>query len=217
VTRSSSWVAYGSTAQIDAGSYFVVKSSLTIYHRDPICAYTKKAGATHWCDIQQNIKYWASRGVLYTLLGGTWKSNWYGDHTYRPDCSGLVDMAWHLNADPDTDALHTSTYTKAISRSSLRAGDILDDIQGAHENHHVIIFAGWNSDHHPGTTDGTFSYWSFGWGTFKDDQLYYHHIMHASFSSSKIAGHTTGDYDGERQAVCVSNRGGHGVGMRPSK
>lgn len=198
VTRSSSWVAYGSTARINAGNYFVAKNSLTIYHNNPVCAYTKKGGPTHWCDISANIENWASRAPLYLLQGGQWTSNWYGDRKYRPDCSGLVDMAWHLNSDPDTDALATSTYTKAISRSSLRPGDILDFLRGSHDNHHVVIFAGWNSDHHPGTTDGTFRIWSFGWGYFKDDRIDYHHMLHVSFSDAKIAGHATQYYKARR-------------------
>jgi hypothetical protein len=157
-------------------------------------------GATHWCDIQANIQEWAHRGnIRYSLQGGPPQRNWYGDHTYRADCSGLVDMAWHLRSDPDTDQLLTSTYTTGISRSSLRAGDILDDTKSAnHADHHVVIFAGWSSNHDAGTTNGTFSYWSFGWGTFKDDHAYWHHTSGASFSDSSIAGHRTSEYAARR-------------------
>lgn len=189
-TYNSAWVAYGSTARIVTGA-FVVKRSLAIYHRDPVCAYTKIGGRVSWCDIRANILAWANRANIH--YGGSWQLNWYQDRNYRPDCSGLVDMAWHLGSDPNTDALLSSAYTKPIKRSQLRPGDILDDVNDSHGlPHHVVIFAGWDDASHT-----HFSVWSFGYGVFKNDAG--HHETNDSFArGTKIAGHPQGDYQARR-------------------
>jgi len=68
------------------------------------------------------------------------------------DCSGFVDMAWHLDNDPNTDSLATSLYTFAISRSELKPGDLLDDV-----GTHAILFGGWED-----SAKTKFWYYSFG-------------------------------------------------------
>jgi hypothetical protein len=195
-------VAYGTTAKADGGGGYVTASSVTVYwypaSGGSACPYSKPGGAIKWCDMAPSITDWVNKHPSYSQTG-TYLSNWYQDRTYRRDCSGLVSMAWHLNASPDTDALATSSYTNSIAKSSLRPGDILDDIASPnHDDHHVVIFAGWNSDHTAGTTNGTFKIWSFGYGTFADDSG--HHELHDSFSTGLIAGKARGDYIARRYA-----------------
>lgn len=106
-------------------------------------------------------------------------------------------MAWHLggqsngNSSPNTGALLDTDqgWTNKITRSELRAGDILVTTDGVG---HAVIFGGWNSSNHdPGTTNGTFSIWTFGSGNFTDDD----HITGISFSDGSIAGHPTNSDD----------------------
>ena len=202
VSLGSNVVRYGTTASISSGGYFTT-SSVRVYwypaSGGSACLYTKPGGTVAWCDMQASILDWAGKRPYYD---GAYPTNWYRDKYYRTDCSGLVSMAWHLTSIPDTDALATSTYTKAIARKDLRAGDILDDVKGAHGNHHVVIFAGWNAGHHAGTTDGTFRIWTFGYGTFADDSG--HHELNDSFKA--------GSYVGKKpQADYVARRYLHGA------
>ncbi|MGI5238847.1 FG-GAP repeat domain-containing protein [Dactylosporangium sp. CA-139066] len=103
-----------------------------------------------------------------------------GSHNYRRDCSGLVDMAWHLNSDPNTEGL--ASMATPISRSELRAGDILDDTVGPTSQQHVILFNAWEADH------VHFSYYSFGGGDKPKFQL------NASMNDSSWDTHPTSDY-----------------------
>lgn len=86
---------------------------------------------------------WYERNVPYSQ-GGT-ASDPDGSHTYRRDCSGFVSMAWHLSADGMGAATTSSlpNYANSISKSSLKAGDILD-----YPGHHTVLFEKWaNADH----------------------------------------------------------------------
>lgn len=135
------------------------------------CAESWGAGyPLAWCAMDGRIANWAARGPHYDEYDGS--TVWGKLHLrkYRPDCSGLVDMAWHLNADPNTDGLTSSRYTTRIGRGHLRAGDILDDTSDGH----VVIFAGWHSDHYH------FAIWSFGYGVFRNDAG--HHERYDSFA-----------------------------------
>jgi hypothetical protein len=199
VSFGSSIVRYGSTAKLTSGGYFTSTSVRVYWYTasgTTACAYSKPGGTVAWCDMAQSIVDWAHKRPSYD---GTPTLNWYRSKTYRDDCSGLVSEAWHLKAspDPDTDLLAKPQYTTAVARKNLRAGDILDDIKGDHSNHHVVIFAGWNSGHHAGTTDGTFRVWSFGYGTFADDSG--HHELHDSFKAgTQIAFKPQADYSARR-------------------
>ncbi|KDN87833.1 hypothetical protein [Kitasatospora cheerisanensis] len=72
-----------------------------------------------------------------------------GDRNYRRDCSGYVDMAWHLGSDNWTGNLSQVSYS--INRQDLLPGDILLDTAN-----HVILFNAWEADH------TRFTYYSFG-------------------------------------------------------
>ncbi len=71
------------------------------------------------------------------------------DHRYRHDCSGFVDMAWHISGDNNSAAIQS--ISTVIDRSALQAGDIMDD-----PGVHVFLFDAWEADHIH------FSYYSFG-------------------------------------------------------
>jgi hypothetical protein len=82
--------------------------------------------------------------------------------SYRTDCSGFVDMAWHLSDQPNTGDLMSSTYTTSVaSLDAMLPGDLLDDdvTSGGDPSYpfHAILFAGWNDSAHT-----TFTYYSFG-------------------------------------------------------
>ncbi len=96
------------------------------------------ARAQYWYDQRANISY--NQGGSYPDQQGA---------SYRTDCSGYVDMAWHLGSGPNTDGL--VGYSNAISFDDLKPGDILDS------SPHVILFEKWDDSSHQ-----TFDYYSFG-------------------------------------------------------
>src|SRR2546430_5665871 len=107
-----------------------------------------------------------------------------GGHDYRRDCGGLVDMAWHLNADPNTNGL--LDYATEIPRSELKAGDILDSVQD-----HTFLFWQWGADH------VHFTYYSFGSTPVK--------IRTASINDALLDGHPNADYRAYRYTRIVDD------------
>ena len=85
----------------------------------------------------------------YTYDGTGYSPGPGGDKTYRRDCSGFVDMAWHLNSTAATGTL--ADFTDSIDRSDLRGGDIL-----LNRADHVFLFERWLDN------NGNFSYFTFG-------------------------------------------------------
>lgn len=77
-------------------------------------------------------------------------TNRYG--TYRQDCSGYATMAWNISSGPTTRTLYDS-YTHAISKSQLRAGDSLLDPSGP-DSGHIVLFHKWANEAHT-------EYWGF--------------------------------------------------------
>jgi hypothetical protein len=67
--------------------------------------------------------------------------------TYRPDCSGYVSMAWHLDRrgsdgwDHSTETLPRVSH--AIGKDDLRPGDIM--LRQGGDNAHVTLFNGWRN------------------------------------------------------------------------
>lgn len=84
--------------------------------------------------------------------------DWNGSRNYRRDCSGFIDMVWHLNADPNTTSLATTTYTTKLSSwKDLQPGDILDYPATSSHSGHTLLFVRWEDS---GKTK--FDYYSFG-------------------------------------------------------
>ncbi|MGC5014937.1 hypothetical protein ACLQ2R_29575 [Streptosporangium sp. DT93] len=82
---------------------------------------------------------------------------------YRTDCSGYVSMALGLGKPgPITVGLAKSTYSKRITMSQLRRGDLVIDAIGSNTTRHVVIFDKW-------ANAGKTSYWAYeqrgGYGT----------------------------------------------------
>jgi hypothetical protein len=141
---------------------------------------------------------WYSRrhdsDMTYSQVAKTWD----GGHTrqYRRDCSGFVNMAWHMNADPNTDGLDSSTYTTPISRSELRPGDLLDDTindDGGAYPYHAILFGGWENANKT-------RFWYYSFGSTPVDK-----VTGASFSDSTLSGHATWQYKALRYKNIVED------------
>lgn len=68
----------------------------------------------------------------------------YNQHAYyrgyRTDCSGYVSMAWRLPA-PGLTTVSLQEVSHVISKSDLKAGDVLDDASGT--DRHVVLFHRW--------------------------------------------------------------------------
>ncbi|MEV4537745.1 FG-GAP-like repeat-containing protein [Asanoa sp. NPDC049518] len=122
---------------------------------------------------------------------------WDGTHsrTYRRDCSGLVDMAWHLGDDPNTHGLDDPTYTTPISRSELLPGDLLDDTVNDDPGYpyHALLFGGWED-----AAKTKFWYYSFGGTPMKKEE-------HKSFSDATLSGHATWQYKAYRYNKIVND------------
>ncbi|MDI1464759.1 hypothetical protein QEZ54_27690 [Catellatospora sp. KI3] len=73
------------------------------------------------------------------------------DRLYRNDCSGLVDMAWHISTAENTGSLEN--ITKSIGAAELRPGDALNNKAEGH----VILFKRWID-----YSSGKFEYFAFG-------------------------------------------------------
>ncbi|MBW8487369.1 hypothetical protein [Actinomadura parmotrematis] len=68
---------------------------------------------------------------------------------YRTDCSGYASMALALpKPGPNTVGLATSKYTKKISFSALKQGDLIIDAIGSNTTRHVVIFEKWANAKH---------------------------------------------------------------------
>ncbi|WP_436789548.1 peptidoglycan-binding protein [Yinghuangia sp. YIM S10712] len=85
--------------------------------------------------VLQRARTWVDAGVPYS------QSAYNGG--YRQDCSGFVAMAWALGKNAWTGDL--ASYGTAISKSELKAGDILLFHNAANPavGSHVIIFEKW--------------------------------------------------------------------------
>jgi hypothetical protein len=101
-----------------------------------------------------------------------------GSRNYRRDCSGYVDMSWHINGDNWTGNLDQISYQ--ISRSDLAPGDVLNDAA-----EHVILFDSWAPDHEH------FSYYSFGSTPVK-------HITNADINQATFDSHPNSAYVARR-------------------
>ena len=145
------------------------------------------ARATNW----YNRRF--DSDMTYSMSSYTWD----GPHTrmYRRDCSGFVDMAWHLGSDPNTQGLDDATYTYPISRSELKPGDLLDDTIDNDPGYpfHAILFGGWEN-----AAKTRFWYYSFG-GTPIDK------VTGASFSWATLSGHATSQYKALRYHKIVDD------------
>jgi hypothetical protein len=93
--------------------------------------------AADW--MKKQPAYCANSKANCAAAGTPW--TWDIGHTrdYRPDCSGLIDMAWHLGADPNTDGLAKSQWTTPIGIKDLQPGDLLDNTVDGH----AVLFEGW--------------------------------------------------------------------------
>jgi hypothetical protein len=88
-------------------------------------------GATSTDDMIARAQTWVNVPVPYS------QSEYYDG--YRQDCSGYVSMAWNLGISAVTWTL--PDYSYPIDKSSLRAGDILLNI-----DEHVLMFSSWVDD-----------------------------------------------------------------------
>ena len=123
-------------------------------------------------EVMQRAQGWVdNQPGPYTHYAKSWDPT--HTRTYRRDCSGYVDMAWHLDSDQSTHNL--SQVADPISRSDLKAGDVLND-----PGHHVVLFKSWKSDRRH------FTYYTFGSTPVK--------IRTAAVDSGKIDSHPVGEY-----------------------
>jgi hypothetical protein len=141
--------------------------------------------AWDWYDRIPAYSYCANTESYCSGIGRPWRYDLGSTRTYRPDCSGFVDMAWHLSGTlPNTDAMPSDSRFIPVasaplsSSSPLQPGDLLLDITGG--DHHAVLFEAWNAAH------TTFSYFSFGGGS--DGNSPPTHSSGATFSGT-IAGH----------------------------
>lgn len=95
---------------------------------------------------------WLQRAPAYSQTTYIWDAG----HTaqYRTDCQGFVDMAWHLDSNPNTYEIVGSGLVDPVAVPNLQTGDELVDNQDGH----AILFDQWQPDH------VHFTYFTFGGG-----------------------------------------------------
>jgi hypothetical protein len=163
----------------------------------PAAAASSVGGNITRSEILQRAENWYQRrgSITYNMDNGSTVWDVGSTRKYRPDCSGFVDMAWHLNADPNTQGLTSSTYTTPISRSSLMPGDALIDTTITEPSgvypYHAILFGGWNN-----TAHSSFWYYSFG-GTPIEKRF-------DGVFSGTLAGHPASSYNAYRYKKVVA-------------
>jgi Tachylectin len=167
--------------------------SATVSTPAPAYATSSLGGQITRSEVIDRATDWYNRRYDSDLTYSQTSYTWDGIHSrqYRRDCSGFVDMSWHLNADPNSDGLDSSTYTYAISRSELKPGDLLDD-----PGVHAILFGGWED-----SAKTTFWYYSFGSTPLVKR-------TGVSFSQSTMEGHPTSSYKSLRYKNIVDDISG---------
>ncbi|MEU7871827.1 hypothetical protein AB0B76_34305, partial [Dactylosporangium sp. NPDC049140] len=135
-----------STTALVVASLAAVVVQFTI-DAQPAAAASSIGGTITRSEVISRATNWYNRRNDSDLTYDQGLKTWDGTHSreYRRDCSGYVDMAWHLGSDPNTTGLMDSDVTVAISRSQLLPGDILDDVvrHSDESSDHVVIFGGW--------------------------------------------------------------------------
>ncbi|WP_223279633.1 M23 family peptidase [Streptomyces sp. SDr-06] len=134
-------------------------------------------------------QYWVDQHPPYNQQGSAPGPG--GDFDYRTDCSGYVSMAWHLNANPNTQGI--PSFSHEIGRDELRAGDVLNSFRD-----HVLIFHQWEDD------QGGFSYYSFGGGS---SGVAPPGHFHANINNATLDGHPNGDYKALRYNNIIEDSG----------
>ncbi|RSN22356.1 hypothetical protein DMC61_33345 [Amycolatopsis sp. WAC 04169] len=121
----------------------VVAGLLTFGTRNEASAASTVGGAITRAEIIARAKYWYDRG-------DTWYSQDQADAIsdgtggkYRPDCSGLVAMAWHLPKKSDGWDLNTGDFESYSHKSWL--GSLHDLLPGDAllKNGHIELFEKW--------------------------------------------------------------------------
>ncbi|MYR54822.1 hypothetical protein GTY54_00675, partial [Streptomyces sp. SID625] len=134
-------------------------------------------------EVIARAQYWLGKSIPYNQ-GASYPDQ--GGRSYRTDCSGYVSMAWHLGTSATTQTL--PGYSHEISRSDLRAGDILNSFYD-----HVLLFDKWDDAAHT-----TFSYYSFGSTPVK-------HVTGKSINAAEFDSHPNGDYKALRYDKIVDD------------
>ncbi|KHD75090.1 hypothetical protein MB27_25300, partial [Actinoplanes utahensis] len=187
------FAAFAVALSVTAGTV-VVDASLTA---PPAAAASVAGGTITRSEVLARAEAWYSRrhNADMTYSQELKTSGATSDRNYRRDCSGLVDMAWHLNADPNTQGLMNTTITKAITRNQLLPGDLLNDVVNNDSGYpyHAILFGGWEN-----AAKTSFWYYSFGGTPMKK-------VTGASFSDSILAGHATSQYAARRYVNIVDD------------
>ncbi len=141
---------------------------------------SKAGGPISRSEVIARAKDWMRQMPPY-CAGGQSVCTWYWDigktRKYRPDCSGFVDMAWHLNADPNTGGL--PKFANPVAKKDLKPGDLLDDVGDGH----AVLFEKWADSGHT-------KIWYYG-ETHSGASMEH---QRGNVSSGSLAGHPAGNY-----------------------
>ncbi|MEV6965095.1 hypothetical protein AB0M47_08245 [Hamadaea sp. NPDC051192] len=95
-------------------------------------------------EVVSRLEDWVYRDVWYSQVNKSVTDVDDTNHKYRPDCSGTVQMAWHMDPDLSVWTGNLESYTNDIAWADLKAGDILLNVGAGH----VVIFHRWENDAH---------------------------------------------------------------------
>jgi YD repeat-containing protein len=118
----------------------------------PAHAASAIGGPINRSEILARAHEWLNRTAIHYSQE---QSDAYPDssgHTYRPDCSGYVAMAWHLDRYPGTSLdYYTENLPQVstqIAKDDLRPGDMLLRRDSGNDDAHATIFNGWRDAGH---------------------------------------------------------------------
>ncbi|WP_218034810.1 hypothetical protein, partial [Acrocarpospora corrugata] len=173
---------------------------LSVVQTSPASAASSVGGQIAQSEVIARAWDWVNRRpyIRYDSSGRTNALDVQGKE-YRPDCSGAVSMALHMNTSYNTTTLRTAPGVSLISAhpsssTDLRPGDFLNVVNGPNGEHHAVLFDHWEPDH------VHFSVFSFGGGS--DGSAPPEHETNRTFTG-RIGGHPASVYSAYRYSNVI--------------
>ncbi|MEV7008793.1 VCBS repeat-containing protein [Streptosporangium sp. NPDC051022] len=124
----------------------------------PAEAASTAGGQITRSEVLARAQNWVNREVRYNLTraSSTLYTDAEGAHKYGPDCSGLVSMAWHINANLGKGGNSTNDFESWSGKDYLGSLHDLKPGDAILKSGHMELFASWKNagDH----TQGAWTY-----------------------------------------------------------
>ncbi|WP_435824148.1 FG-GAP repeat domain-containing protein [Actinoplanes missouriensis] len=212
MTRSSMRTKLGFVASMA----LAMTAGTVVAGAQPAAAAGELGGTITRAEVLARAKYWYDRGDTWYSQDQS-KAISDGDgHSYRPDCSGFVSMAWHLKKKSDGWDFNTGDFADTslktnIALKSLKPGDAIL------KSGHIELFAKWDTAGDP--TAGVWNYAERDYGRKTEYSRLSWSYVTENFSGIRYKNivdevakpdPTKGDFDGDGKADIALYRTGNG-------